>query len=846
MIKENLTTLKVSLSKLQIAAVIEKSSQSDASIVELTEDLKIIETTENLTKKEDVASVEKIKTPVEEAIMITENKPEVYEEAKPEKALEAEKPKEEKPVDEPAVVKVLDAKTSALKTELETAVASIKKARRPTAEVQAVEKILEASLEIVSDLLTDQKQLQKVIKSIQKAEASLVAKKTSDMILVNENLTRLEVSLSKLQPVPDTEQTQQPETTEPLRKEEQTVTIENLKTPEAEKKVSETKSKESKDVEPEKIETKPIEIALDAPELEEPKPVVEPKIEQVLDAQTLTLKTEIETTVASIKKARRPTPEIQAVEKVLEASLEIVSDLITDHKQLQKVIKSIQGAEASLVAKKTSDMILVKENLTKLEISFAKLKSVPNTQQTKQPEITEVSKKEDVAPVKISKTLEEEPKVPESKPEEPERSKAEKVVTKPIKTTADAPEPKNVKLVVEPKVEKVLDAKTLTLKTEIETAIVSIKKARRPTPEVQTVENLLEASLEIVSDLSADQRQLHKIIKSIQGAEVSLVSKKTSDMVLVKEKLAILNISLSKLQTATATESINESVKAEVNGTHKEIQEPETQKAFESSKTSTETPVESIAEPEKPLRRKRISEKADEPEKPKVEEIFPEKPLRRRKYEDSKVESGSEDSSRQSEPRRRESNRMPTFIARLTNRLAPENSILKLTCAVSEHNVTVRWVKDEVILNNSEKYSIESNHGVLSLEIKNATAKDAGQFLCIVSNKHGEIETSANVQIFGEQQQGNSSFTRNLKGESIHSHFIPSFNLPSSHAVVIFTKLLVSDSFNDSDLCKRKEMQIYTKLDQYAMMSKPTCLIVVKFRFSPQYTKFSSSSKLPI
>lgn len=149
----------------------------------------------------------------------------------------------------------------------------------------------------------------------------------------------------------------------------------------------------------------------------------------------------------------------------------------------------------------------------------------------------------------------------------------------------------------------------------------------------------------------------------------------------------------------------------------------------------------------------------------------PEKPLRRIKLEafkslQSEDGTSSQDSPKVAEPRRRDSRRMPTFIARLKNRSATENSIIKLTCAISEPDCSVRWSKDGVSIKSSEKYLIDSSNGVLSLEIKGAISQDAGDYSCVVANNYGEIETSAVLAIFGEEvQQTISTFTKNLKGE---------------------------------------------------------------------------------
>ena len=137
----------------------------------------------------------------------------------------------------------------------------------------------------------------------------------------------------------------------------------------------------------------------------------------------------------------------------------------------------------------------------------------------------------------------------------------------------------------------------------------------------------------------------------------------------------------------------------------------------------------------------------------------------------NKITVPSEIESRTPETRRREIKKIPFLIARLRNRSAAELSIIKMTCAVSDADCTAKWMKDGVVLNNREKYEIDNSNGVLTLEIIEATKEDSGEYACVISNKYGEAETSANISIFKEETKDlhTSVFTRNLKGRTEHS-----------------------------------------------------------------------------
>ena len=940
LIKENLASLKQSLTVLQSAAkaqkagitTIDKPQVADVHVAEAPEELKITESNENIVvQEEDIIEEKKL----DEKLVIEEKAPELQEEVKPinkseEQSVEAElfaelnvsvpSDKVPEPIEKPAdqsieTTLVLTPQLKKTKQEIENVIVSIKKARRPTIEVQDFEKSLTINLAKISELESNQVMLDELKKSIETTEASLTAKKTSDMVLIKENLSTLKQSLVDLQSSTKAQETE--------------ITV---------KETDENIAAQEKDI-VEKISDDKLvaELNVSVPTDKAPEPIEKPADQSiettlVLTPQLKKTKQEIENVIVSIKKARRPTIEVQDFEKSLTINLAKISELESNQVMLDELKKSIETTEASLTAKKTSDMVLIKENLSTLKQSLVDLQSSTKAQET---EITVKETDENIAAQEkdIVEKISDEKLVAELNV-----SVSTDKTPEPIEKPADQPAEKSA-----PLTQKLMKVKQL-----IQNVIVSIKKARRPTIEVLDVEKSLSIALDNMLNLQDNQSQLEKIIKNVETAESSLTTKKTNDMLSIKSDLSQLKEYLWDLQQPNQLKDNTEAVvKGDVNQkcldernlqlqhslnikqeiaeilvlikksrrVSSEVQalnsvllnlEENLEKLYESKSffddviltvsiakqsllnkrtmelillrdkvTSLEQSLRALKrsvsdeekdsiknddigdvlaseivpeklakedevikeqqlelqdqqlekEPEKPMRKKKIAEKdktteeekslvdiepkessrvdtskdvsadkilvnieetklSEETEKvAKLSPVYengtakslseqePEKPLRRRKLEETKVlqtedQSSSQDSLRVTEPRRRESKRMPTFIARLKNRSASENSIIKFTCAVSEPECSVQWSKDGVSLKKSEKYSIDSNNGVLSLEIKKATIQDAGDYSCVVSNNYGEIETSAVLTIFGEEvQQTTSTFTKNLKGE---------------------------------------------------------------------------------
>ena len=659
--------------------------------------------------------------------------------------------------------------------------------------------MLEIAFEKVSEFPSDAKQLHEIIESVEAATSSLAARKTSEMILIKDNLTTLKQSLSEIKSdkseslvAEATTKVEESKSSEPEPEEQKAQKKEEQKTSE----VIETKQETTVD---EKLQ----ESKLPATPVEESKPQIV-TAEVVLDKSAQKLKHEIENTMASIKKARRPPPEVQAVEKVLEIAFEKVSELPSDAKQLHKIIESVEAATSSLAARKTSEMILIKDNLTILQKSLSTLKSDESI-------ITEDSKLNDKNETKSEKLIKE---ILDVKPNSKDLDDSH-VLSDSLQCQY-----------------------TVNIKQEIEEILVLIRKSRRTSAEIQDLSTILTRVLENIKELENNQQFYEKVFSSVLSAKTSLLSKRTMELILLRDKVSSLEQSLTLFKPVISAEkgardlditkvvvTMDKMVSKETSENKQVNESAENKQATDEKATEklSEIKEDSEAVPEKPIRKKKTfdegkiltqisveaelsktevevsnvsdtserkqtksiqipSEKLEEDVEKVLSPIYeniesikpveePKKPLRRRMVEEKsrlgpEDRSSSQDSIKSAEPRRRDSRRIPTFIARLKNRSAPENSIIKLTCAVSEPECSVCWSKDGILLKNSEKYLIESANGVLSLEIKNATSLDAANYSCVVTNNNGEVETSAILTIFSEDvQQPTSTFTKNLKGE---------------------------------------------------------------------------------
>lgn len=63
----------------------------------------------------------------------------------------------------------------------------------------------------------------------------------------------------------------------------------------------------------------------------------------------------------------------------------------------------------------------------------------------------------------------------------------------------------------------------------------------------------------------------------------------------------------------------------------------------------------------------------------------------------------------------------------------------------------LRWYKDGIPLDDSEKYKSSYDGKIASLEIDNVTYDDAGLYKCVAKNKNGSAETCAQLEVFKEE-----------------------------------------------------------------------------------------------
>lgn len=66
----------------------------------------------------------------------------------------------------------------------------------------------------------------------------------------------------------------------------------------------------------------------------------------------------------------------------------------------------------------------------------------------------------------------------------------------------------------------------------------------------------------------------------------------------------------------------------------------------------------------------------------------------------------------------------------------------------------VKWMKGKWRqLNQAGRIVIQQKGDEAKLEIKDATKTDSGQYRCVASNKHGEIDSTANLQVEERKQE---------------------------------------------------------------------------------------------
>lgn len=93
----------------------------------------------------------------------------------------------------------------------------------------------------------------------------------------------------------------------------------------------------------------------------------------------------------------------------------------------------------------------------------------------------------------------------------------------------------------------------------------------------------------------------------------------------------------------------------------------------------------------------------------------------------------------------------PAFSLPLSNISADEGSSAVFQCRVAgvpEPNI--EWLKDGEVLDPNDKYQTRSLAGDLTLEIRNVTGADQGEYVCQAKNVGGFQATKASLTVSGE------------------------------------------------------------------------------------------------
>lgn len=127
------------------------------------------------------------------------------------------------------------------------------------------------------------------------------------------------------------------------------------------------------------------------------------------------------------------------------------------------------------------------------------------------------------------------------------------------------------------------------------------------------------------------------------------------------------------------------------------------------------------------------------------------------------------------EPQFRDAKRKPVFTMPLVDRTAAENSSIKLTCQIIGIDASVRWYKQNTILDGNPKYVIRFCDGLATIEIFSVRPEDSGEYTCEAKNCYGETSCSANLKVYEgyEKRAMPPIFTRSMKGRwYARFHFI--------------------------------------------------------------------------
>lgn len=105
------------------------------------------------------------------------------------------------------------------------------------------------------------------------------------------------------------------------------------------------------------------------------------------------------------------------------------------------------------------------------------------------------------------------------------------------------------------------------------------------------------------------------------------------------------------------------------------------------------------------------------------------------------------------------------FPTKLSNRVAPANSRVKLTCYLEGLDPSIRWFKGENPVVYSPKCRQTQQNGLCILEFTSVQPEDAAVYKCWARNEKSEASTSCKLEVFssGDSADLAPTFTRSIK-----------------------------------------------------------------------------------
>lgn len=97
--------------------------------------------------------------------------------------------------------------------------------------------------------------------------------------------------------------------------------------------------------------------------------------------------------------------------------------------------------------------------------------------------------------------------------------------------------------------------------------------------------------------------------------------------------------------------------------------------------------------------------------------------------------------------------RIPVFLTNLTDRSGPAGSEVKLQCSIEGFGVTVKWMKDDTVIERSSKLRTTAIDGLYTLFVKHLEKNDEGIYTIIAKNRGGEVTSCAKIQVYDDVQE---------------------------------------------------------------------------------------------